>query len=493
MQLKVINHSARHKQVSVVIPVLNESETVATVVELAFRSPLVGEVIVVDDGSIDNTPELAQQAGARVITSTMLGKGASMEDGMREAVHPIIAYLDGDLKELSDDSIEKLVQPIIAGDADFVKAKFARAAGRVTLLTAKPLIRTYFPELAFLDQPLSGVMAARKELLEQLQFENDYGVDIGLLIDSFLAKARITQVDIGSLINRHHSLESLGEMATQVARALFERAAKAGRLRLSFIRESKEKERLGRLNLQGFLSAVTSADKLALFDMDGVLVQGRFIQFLAEATGRTKQLSVFLDNYSLSDLERCRQIGKVFTGVPKETLEKVAREMPLMPGAVETIINLRKDGYRVGLVTDSYHAAAEVIRKRVFADFCFSNFMRFIKGKASGVINICPAMMHEDGCREHHHCKVNVILHLMERLGISKTQIVAVGDGLNDLCMLKEAGTSIAFQPKYPAVSRAAQNTAQSMSEVWQIISRQSTGELWPSSSPHQLEDPIGV
>jgi glycosyltransferase involved in cell wall biosynthesis len=66
--------------ISVIIPVLNESPTVASVVAFARRSPGVSEVIVVDDGSIDGTPEEARQAGARVVTSTLLGKGASMED-----------------------------------------------------------------------------------------------------------------------------------------------------------------------------------------------------------------------------------------------------------------------------------------------------------------------------------------------------------------------------------------------------------------------------
>src|SRR5688572_938006 len=67
-------------RVSVVVPVLNESERIASVVRLAVRHPRVGEVIVVDDGSIDGTPELARKAGARVITSRLLGKGESMAE-----------------------------------------------------------------------------------------------------------------------------------------------------------------------------------------------------------------------------------------------------------------------------------------------------------------------------------------------------------------------------------------------------------------------------
>ncbi len=390
-----------------------------------------------------------------------------MEDGMRVARNEFVLYLDGDLEGLSADAIEQMAGPLIAGEADFVKAKFTRAAGRVTQLTAKPLLRTYFPELSHLDQPLSGIMAARKSLLEQLRFENDYGVDVGLLIDAALAGARVQEVDIGYLQHRNHSLEALGEMATQVARAVLERAAKAGRLRLSFIRDSRENERLRRLNLDGFLDRVpSSAEKVALFDMDGVLLNGRFIVSLAEATNKESDLAALLDNYAIAPGERMRQIAAVFSGVRKETFEAVAREIPLMPGAAEAVVALRKAGYRVGIITDSYHCAADVVRRRVFADFVFAHVMRFKNGNATGKVNLCPAMIHPEGCTEHDHCKVNVLNHLAERFGIGAEQILAVGDGENDACMLKAAGWSVAFQGKSRRVRQAAKFRASAMADV---------------------------
>lgn len=460
------------KMLTVIIPVLNESATITSVVQFAWRCPLVNEVIVVDDGSIDGTPELASRAGARVITSTMLGKGASMEDGMREAMNEFIVYLDGDLDGLAEDAIEVLTAPLLSDSADFVKAKFSRKAGRVTVLTAKPLIRTYFPELAFLDQPLSGVMAARRSLLRQLSFENDYGVDVGLLLDAFMIKARIAQTDIGSLEHRNHSLEALGEMATQVARALLERAARAGRLRLSYIREARELERIQRLDLPGLLERVPVCDKIALFDMDGVLLNGRFILSLAQECGRESHLATLLDNYTITPGERMRQIAEVFAGVRSESFEKVAREIPLMEGAVETIIALRKSGYKVGIVTDSYFIAAETVRRRVFADFAFAHFMRFNNGKASGKVNLCPAMIHANGCEKHDHCKLNVMLHLMERLELPVSRILAVGDGENDVCLLRSAGKSVAFQPKTRNVARAAKFRADSFEQVGSYLSQ---------------------
>lgn len=455
------------KMLTVVIPALNESATITSIVRFASSSPLVDEVIVVDDGSIDGTPELAREAGAVVITSSMLGKGVSMEDGLRVARNELVLYLDGDLEGLSEDTIELMAGPLIAGEADFVKAKFTRAAGRVTQLTAKPLLRTYFPEMSHLEQPLSGIMAARKSLLEKLRFENDYGVDVGLLIDASLAGARVQEVDIGFLQHRNHALEALGDMAIQVARAVLERAAKAGRLRLSFIRDAKENERLRRLNLDGFLDRVpATAEKIALFDMDGVLLSGRFIVSLAEATNKESDLATLLDNYAMTPGDRMRQIAAVFSGIRKETFEAVAREIPLMPGAVETIVALRKAGYRVGIITDSYFCAADVVRRRVFADFVFAHVMRFKNGLATGKVNLCPAMIHPDGCTEHDHCKVNVLNHLTERFQFSAEQVLAVGDGENDVCMLKAAGRSVAFQGKTRRVREAGKFRANSMTDI---------------------------
>ena len=60
------------------------------------------------------------------------------------------------------DLVQRMIAPLMAGEADFVKAKFTRIAGRVTILTARPLLRTYFPELAEVTQPLGGIIAARR-------------------------------------------------------------------------------------------------------------------------------------------------------------------------------------------------------------------------------------------------------------------------------------------------------------------------------------------
>jgi glycosyltransferase involved in cell wall biosynthesis len=240
--------------ITVVIPALDESATIDKVVRHALQSEGVTEVIVVDDGSIDDTATRALDAGARVATSTLLGKGASMEDGVREARNDVIVFLDGDISHMPSRVIERLAEPILSNAADFVKASFTRSGGRVTTLTAKPLLRTFFPEVAALDQPLGGLMAARRSLLQALDFETDYGADVGLLLDAAARGARIAEVPIGRIVHDSQPLHALGDMARQVVRVILERAARRGRLRGAQVREVEEVERQAQAEMETVLN-----------------------------------------------------------------------------------------------------------------------------------------------------------------------------------------------------------------------------------------------
>ena len=442
--------------ISVIIPVLNESETIGSVICFARRCSLVTEVIVVDDGSLDDTPRLAVEAGAQVITSTLLGKGASMEDGLWVARNEIVVYLDGDLSGLRADLLEELTLPIRQGRADFVKASFSRRAGRVTTLTARPLLKTFFPELNAFEQPLGGIIAARRSLLRNLRYETDYGVDLGLFLDAAMAGAQLAQVDIGHIEHDSHPLEVLGDMAQQVVRTLLDRAARYERLNVSQVREVTEVERVAQTELSLVLNRIGQGQRLALFDMDGTLLRGRFVVNLAQRVNKSTDLTRYLDNFALSAEDRTRSIASLFAGVPQTVFEETARAMPLMPGAAETVIALRKAGYRVGIVTDSFRIVAEIVRRRVFADFSIAHLMHFQRGVATGQITLTPAMTHPQGCPQHSLCKLNVMQHVLDQMGLQAADVLAVGDGENDLCLLKAAAVSVAVNPQSLQVRDAA-------------------------------------
>jgi phosphoserine phosphatase len=442
--------------VSVVIPVLNEARTIESLVRAMVCDPLVCEVLVVDDGSIDGTAEIASLAGARVITSSLLGKGASMEDGVREAAGDIVLFLDGDLSGVCLDLVGRMTAPITQGDADCVKARFSREAGRVTILTARPLLATFFPEVSTFEQPLGGIVAARRSVLRNLRFENDYGVDVGLLVDAAMRGAKLAEVDIGRIDHESQSLEALGRMAKQVTRAILDRAWRHERLSINLVRDMEENERQAQaLSLPDCLN-LRRRRRFALFDMDGVFLNGRFVVELARQARVEDDLAWFLDNHALSDAQRTRGIASLFTGVHQDVFEEAARSIPLMQGAVETVIALRRAGYVVGIVTDSFQVAAETVRRRVFADFSVAHMMQFRHRTATGDVVLAPAMLDDQGCPEHECCKSNVVGRLQVTSGLEIARSVAVGDGENDVCMLRAMGVSIAFQPQSERVEAAA-------------------------------------
>ena len=220
----------KYQKVSVIIPAFNEEDTVATVVEVVKKVSFVDEIIVVNDGSSDNTESEALNAGARVINhEDNKGKGAALRTGYKEAECDIIAFIDADIYNLSSSKVEAMIRPILDGKTDITKTKFSRASGRVTELTAKPLLNFFFPEINF-EQPLSGQFAARKEVLKKMDFEKDYGVDVGIVIDADVLGISITEVDIGAIEHDMSPLADLNLMANEVVRTIISRANKYGRV-----------------------------------------------------------------------------------------------------------------------------------------------------------------------------------------------------------------------------------------------------------------------
>ncbi|WP_425577559.1 glucosyl-3-phosphoglycerate synthase [Nocardia callitridis] len=228
------------RTVSVVLPALNEQDTVAQVV--ASIRPLLGtlvdELIVLDSGSTDATAERARAAGAEVFSREQAipelepvpGKGEALWRSLAVTSGDVIAFVDSDLLDPDPAFVPKLLGPLLTmPEMHLVKAYYRRplrqgdsidahGGGRVTELVARPLLAALRPGLSPLLQPLGGEYAGTRELLTSVPFAPGYGVEIGLLLDTYdrLGLSAIGQVNLGVRTHRNRPLADLGVMSRQI-------------------------------------------------------------------------------------------------------------------------------------------------------------------------------------------------------------------------------------------------------------------------------------
>ncbi|TFV74859.1 glucosyl-3-phosphoglycerate synthase [Blastococcus sp. CT_GayMR19] len=238
-------------RISVVLPARNEAATVGGLVsELRERwmrrVPLVDELLVVDSDSTDATASVARAAGADVVATaevlpahgTRPGKGEALWKSLAATSGDLVVFLDADLIGDVAHYVPGLLAPLLTDpQVHYVKGCYTRpleldggtrpaGGGRVTELTARPLLNALWPELAGFVQPLGGEYAGRRSVLEQVPFVAAYGVEVGLLIDllELAGLAAMAQVDLGVRRHTSQSDEALGTMAGQVVSTVLARA-----------------------------------------------------------------------------------------------------------------------------------------------------------------------------------------------------------------------------------------------------------------------------
>lgn len=449
--------------ITVIIPALNEQETIGDVVKFCFTDPLVSEVIVVDDQSTDRTTDKAAEAGAVVLTSKVRGKGISMKEGIVAASNQLLVFLDADIHPYPTGTISSLAQPLVNNEYDFVKGAFARNAGRVTELVAKPLLKIFYPELSTFQQPLSGMIAGKKSFLNKVDFFHDYGVDIGILIDMFLMQARIKEVNIGYIENKSKPWQMLGQMSGEVARAIIKRATQRNHNLVNL-------EELGTVNIISsqmenvIKEEIGSLRKMVVFDMDNTLLQGRFIDTCAEKYSFKQELTRLRKNEK-DPAVLTKRIAELLRGLSLGELLQVAVSIPVVEDAAEVIEQLRKQGNVVGIISDSYQFVVDYVKNKLDADFALGNHLDFFEGKATGEVTI-PSWFYyqlESKC-SHALCKTNALMHIARKYDISLENCITIGDSLNDLCMIEQAGMGIAFCTNEKQLRNAADKTIDKLS-----------------------------
>jgi glucosyl-3-phosphoglycerate synthase len=245
----------RRSTVSVCVPTLDEAEsiarTLAPLLELLDLG-LVDQVAVVDSGSTDGTQAIVEGLGAELHdaralvpgTGSLLGKGDALWRAQAILHGEIVCWVDADSEDFGEHFVTGLVGPLLRiPEVHFVKALYRRpfkmgdvqlpaGGGRVTELSARPLLNAFYPELAVFGQPLAGEIAARRSLLLKLPFDTRYAVETGMLIDAWweVGLDAMAQVNLGTRQNRHRPLAELTPMAATVLQSVLMRLRRDGRL-----------------------------------------------------------------------------------------------------------------------------------------------------------------------------------------------------------------------------------------------------------------------
>ncbi len=245
--------------VSLVLPTLNEEETIGPIVRRAMREmvgrvPLLDEILVIDSASTDRTCEIAEAEGARIVQhsdvlpryGSFRGKGEALWKSLYESTGDIIVWADTDVKNWHHRMVYGTLGPLLHEPRlQYVKGYYQRpiveegvlkegGGGRVTELVARPLINLFYPELSGLIQPLAGEYAGRRALLETIPFFTGYAMEIGHLIDAAerVGIEGLGQVDLERRVHRNQELEGLTKMSFVILQAVMKRLEERRKTRL---------------------------------------------------------------------------------------------------------------------------------------------------------------------------------------------------------------------------------------------------------------------
>ncbi|MDT4328418.1 HAD family hydrolase [Methylomonas sp. MED-D] len=129
----------------------------------------------------------------------------------------------------------------------------------------------------------------------------------------------------------------------------------------------------------------------------------------------------------------------------------MARTLEIRPGVIEFVKQARRAGFMVGVVSDSYFVAADIIRRRIFADFALAHTLTFDGEVCNGQLQINPAFLPDDVNSVTPICKSNAMRCFLTDKSQPPLELIwAVGDNLNDLEMLRLADNAFVIDPKSP-------------------------------------------
>ncbi len=190
--------------------------------------------------------------------------------------------------------------------------------------------------------------------------------------------------------------------------------------------------------------------RLLAMDMDSTLITIECIDEIADFAGRKAQVAAVTAAAMRGEIdwpESLRQRVRALAGLDADCLERVyAERLKLNPGAERLVAAARRHGMKTLLVSGGFTYFTDRVRERLGLDYAYSNVLVVEGGKLAGRVE--GPLVDAQGKAAH-------VARLKGELGIARAQVLAIGDGANDLPMLAEAGTSIAYHAK-PVVKERA-------------------------------------
>jgi len=229
--------------------------------------------------------------------------------------------------------------------------------------------------------------------------------------------------------------------------------------------------------------------RLILFDMDSTLIQCEVIDELAKVAGVGEQVAAITESAMRGEIgfrESFHQRIALLKGMPETVLNGIADNLPITEGAPRLISNLKKLGYKVGILSGGFTYFAHRLQKELGIDYVHANELDFVDGRLSGKVKGEIV----DGER-----KALLLKQIAAENGFSLKQVIAVGDGANDIPMLKLAGLGVAFhaKPKVKKQAKVAVNTLGLDGILYLLGIRDSESLVGTHNSTSLPETPVPV
>jgi phosphoserine phosphatase len=182
--------------------------------------------------------------------------------------------------------------------------------------------------------------------------------------------------------------------------------------------------------------------KLAVFDFDSTLMDGETIDYLAEPLGLKEKVASITEMAMRGELDFFESLimrVRLLEGLEEKKVNGICRSLPLMPGAENTVRELKKRNVTVVCFSGGFRNATSYVKDLIGLDADFSNVLHVKDGVLTGLVG---------GEMMFSHSKGDMLRRIQNILGVDKDETMVVGDGANDLSMFKHAGIRVAFCAK---------------------------------------------